>query len=378
MANLIWPVEAVLLGVWGFILSVAYSTPFHQFISFTQLLISSTTLFFHALVASRAPTRALAVSQAHSCAIAALFLLYVAVLMHPSLYDVAFNSPTIFGPWPFAANIGLAWIMLILLGAIAMCIPDIIDNQRSALMLHPFGYHMLVAFPCMVVNSASSTPNTTNMSLYITVCIWWLYMGGEIIARCFYTPTVYYDEQLDSVSRQYFLQRLFHSCGYPIRRLQAIDDMLTEGIVSIILDLLSKLGLLTIVVITFLSTSGPPMILCAVLMTIACLHQVNWLAFVDWILGDYDDYATPIGEGWKEPAASETAVVEFKQNEPSAPPLNIEPATTPSAPTLSEIKTATLVDGQTATAARFRFPSYQQHSPPINLNLPLQWRDKAV
>ena len=144
MANLIWPVEAVLLGVWGFILSVAYSTPFHQFISFTQLLISSTTLFFHALVASRAPTRALAVSQAHSCAIAALFLLYVAVLMHPSMYDVAFKSPTIFGPWPFAANIGLAWIMLILLGAVAMCIPDIIDNQRSALMLHPFGYHMLI------------------------------------------------------------------------------------------------------------------------------------------------------------------------------------------------------------------------------------------
>ena len=373
MANLIWPVEAVLLGVWGFILSSAYSTPFHQFISFTQLLISSTTLFFHALVASRAPTRALAVSQAHSCAIAALFLLYVAVLMHPSMHDAAFKSPIIFGPWPFAANIGLAWIMLLLLGAVAMCIPDIIDNQRSALMLHPFGYHMLIVFPCLVITNATSS----SFSYYIIIGIWWLYIAGEILARCFYTPTVFFDEQLDAESRQYFLQRLFHSLTYPIRRLQAIDDMLIEGIVSIILDLLSKGGLLAIVVITFIGTSGPPMILCAVLMTIACLHQVNWLAFVDWILGDYDDYATPIGEGWKEPEASETAVVDFKQDGPSAPQLIMDTSTQPSAPTLSEIQTLPpLVNGQPATGARFRFPSY--HSPPINLNLPLQWRDKAV
>jgi hypothetical protein len=363
MANLIWPVEAVLLGVWGFVLSMNYSTSFHQFISLSQLVISSITLFVHALVASRAPTRALAVSQAHSCAIAALFMLYVAALMHPSLHAVAFNSPTIFGPWPLAASVGLSWMVLLLLGAIAMCIPDINDNQRSALMLHPFGYHMLVLMPCLVIINATSAGDSTTW--YAVVFIWLLYVGGEILARSLYTPTVYCDEKLDPVAQQSFIQRLIHSCTYPLRRVQALRDMRAEGMASFVLDLFSKSALIGIGLITFFGTSGVATILCGVILLVAVLNHLNWLAFVDWVLGEYEDIATPIGDGW--PSAP---LVEFAPPEITPPISNIVQQGTdnPTAPPAASV----LAAAENAKASRFRMRQLPE------LNLPTQWREKNV
>ena len=373
MGNLIWAIEAVLLGLWGFILSLNFSTPFHQCMSFAQLLISSTTLVFHALIASRNPPRAFAVSQAYACAIAALGLVYTVVLLNPSMYDVAFNSPTLLGPLPFAANVGLTWIILLLFGAVAMSIQDVNDGQKTALFLHPFGYHMLVALPCLMVMFSQNGV----MSTILVFIIWALYIILELISRTLCIQTIYKDEQLDNDSKQFFLNRLWHSLGYPLRRMQAIDDLSLTQITPFIADLVGKGAMLSIVIIALLSVSGPLSILCLVLLVIAGLHQISWLSFVDWILGDYSDEAVKTGNGWPQPPKAPD-VVDFKDQTPDPTYANPDTTIVPSAPTLPDIKgiPSPLINPVSApgTGARYRFPGYQ----PPDLHLPLQWRDKAV
>ena len=382
MGNLVWAIEAVLLGTWGFVLSVLFSTPFHQCMALTQLTISTTTLVFHAIIASRNPPRAFAVSQAYACSIAALGLVYTAVLLSPDHYAAAFNSPTIIGPLPLAANVGLAWLIMLLFGAVAMSIQDVNDGQRTALFMHPYGYHMVVGLPCLVMmNNQSGILSTTGILL-----IWALYISMELVYRSLYTPYIYRDELLDADSQQDFILRLQHKLGYPIRRLQAIEDLSLSQIAPFVADLVGKGAMLTIVVIAFINSSGALAILCLSLLIVAGLHQLSWLAFVDWILGDYSDEAIQMGNGW--PLNQTPGVVEFKDNA-ATPSLD----TVASAPTLPDItRVAALSENPTATtaptappliptatpatSARFRFPGYQSQQP--DLHLPLQWRDKAV
>jgi hypothetical protein len=350
MANLVWAVEAVLLGVWGFVVSLSYSTRFHQFISFTQLIISSITLFFHALIASRAPTRAFAVSQAYACAVAAIGLMYVVVLMDTDYYDVAFGSATLLGSLPLGAEIGLAWLVLLIFGAVGMCVQDVNNNQKTALMMHPYGYHMVISLQCLMLIATKQS-----MLSIVGLCILWaLYLVLQFVSRCFYSSVyAYKDTPLDPVKAKNLFSRIWHSVTYPICRIQTVEEITAEEIISLLADSASEGVFIMVVAITMISATGSQGILCIVLLTIAVLQQVNWLYFVDWILGDYEEDALPSGGGWRTAVIAVPAAVNTNANaEPSAPPM------------VSGEQSST-----TATNARFRQP---------DLHIPLQWRDKTV
>jgi hypothetical protein len=352
MANLVWAVESVLLGLWGFILSAAYSTPFNQFISLSQLVIACITLFFHAVVASRAPTRAFAVSQAYACAVAAIGLMYCIVLTDADSYDRAFGTATLLGSMPLAAEIGLAWIVLLTFSAVGMCIQDVNDNQKTALMLHPFGYHMIVALPCLIIISTRNSGLTTAMLF----TFWALYLVLEFTARAFYSASAYRDAVLSDSDRKFFVKRTWHSLTYPIRRLQTFDDMRAEDIVSFSADMAGKGVFLIISIVAYFSAVGSQGVVCLVLIAVAALQQLGWLDFVDWILGDYEEDPVRLGRGWGISSdESTTATTSAGDN------------TGPSAPPKGEVLAAEATTN--GAGVRFRQP---------DLHIPIQWRDKAV
>lgn len=359
MANLVWAVESVLLGVWAFVLSAAYSTPFNQFISFSQLVIACITLVFHALIASRAPSRAFAVSQAYACAVAAIGLMYCVVLMDADSYDKAFGTATLLGSMPLSAEIGLAWVVLLVFGAVGMCVQDVNDNQKTALMLHPFGYHMIVALPCLMLIAT----NNSSLTVVVLFLCWSLYLVFELVARVFYSASVYKDAKLSESDQQYFVKRTWHLMTYPIRRFQTFDDMRTEDIVSFTADMAGKCVFLLIAVIAYFSAAGSQGVVCLVLIVIAALQQLNWLDFVDWVLGEYEEEPVQLGKGWDRGA---DGAIEFAGTGRTTAEVP-EDASVPVVPAASG---TSMIPGATAQAqARYRHP---------DLHIPIQWRDKAV
>ena len=321
----------------------------NRFISFSQLLISAITLVFHTLIASRAPQRAFAVSQAYACAVAALALMYAVVLMDSNYHAIAFGSTTLFGPLPLSANIGLAWIIMLVFGAVGMSIQDVTDRQKTALMLHPFGYHMVVALPClMLIATKHSSLNTIGLG----IC-WTFYLVLQILSRCFYEQTAYKDLELDGTSRQRFFNRIWHSFTYPFRRMQTYNEMDTGDKISFFADMAGKAVFLIMVLVAYASATGSQGILCLVLLLISALQQLNVWYFVDWVLDEEVDEPVHIGKGWADAPVPDDGAQNVQLPAPTAPEL------------------PTLASGELKATARFRMSQPELH-------LPVQWRDKTV
>jgi len=155
MTALVWSVESAVLGVWALVFSF-YSTPFHAFIARSHSLIAGFTLLLQLISAARDLPVGHAISEAFVCAVTALLLVYVAALLDTANHARFFSMPAA-GLFPLDAAIGVAWFCAACVSATGMALSGVGklaedgSKQRSSLMFHPYGYHMSVALPSLLI-----------------------------------------------------------------------------------------------------------------------------------------------------------------------------------------------------------------------------------
>jgi hypothetical protein len=155
MTALVWSVESAVLGVWALVFSF-YSTPFHAFIARSHSLIAGFTLLLQLISAARDLPVGHAISEAFVCAVTALLLVYVAALLDTTNHTRFFSMPAA-GAFPLDAAIGVAWFCAATVSATGMALSGVGklaedgSKQRSSLMFHPYGYHMSVALPSLLI-----------------------------------------------------------------------------------------------------------------------------------------------------------------------------------------------------------------------------------
>jgi hypothetical protein len=184
MSALVWSVESVLIGLWALVLVSLGSSPFHTFIARTQLLVSGATLLFQLINTSRALPAAHAISEAYVCAVSGLFLMYVVVLLDTDNYkDPKLFALSVFGDFlPADACVGLGWFAAAFVSAIGMALSE--RGRSSKLMLHHFGYHMVIVPPSILIfwlynyDGAASEPLSQAIQLFYS---------GARITHFFYT-----------------------------------------------------------------------------------------------------------------------------------------------------------------------------------------------
>ena len=256
MAVLVWAIESVLMGLWATVLANMFSTRFHQFMAISHLSISGITAVLQLLIVSRNPARAFAVSQAFVCAVAALALVYLAVLLDPSSYAAALGSPSA-GILPLAGCVGLAWAIACMLSATGMALGD--STQKSTLFLHPFGYHLPTMLPCGFI---AMQKNLAFLAI-VELIVWGAYVGLHFFAT--------------SVSSEPAAagQGGFFSCCSGMTGLQVFAFVL-KGI--------ARVACLLVPVITWFV--GSP-VLAVTTLVIAGMNFFSWANVLDWVLGEY-------------------------------------------------------------------------------------------
>jgi hypothetical protein len=254
MAVLVWAIESVLMGVWATVLAGVFSTPFHSFMAISHLSISGITAVLQLLIVSRNPARAFAVSQAFVCAVAALALVYLSVLLTPSLHATAFGSPSV-GILPLGGCVGLAWCLASMLSATGMALGD--NAQKSTLFLHPFGYHLPVMLPCVFIAMEKKL-----LVLAVVELIVW----GAYVALHFFAA---------SVASGPTAPGGFFSC---------CSGMTGPQIFSFVLKGIARIACLLVPVVTWFV--GPP-VLAVTTLVIAAMNFFSWASVLDWVLGDY-------------------------------------------------------------------------------------------
>ena len=254
MAVLVWAIESVLMGLWATVLANMFSTRFHQFMAISHLSISGITAVLQLLIVSRNPARAFAVSQAFVCAVAALALVYLAVLLDPSSYAAALGSPSA-GILPLAGCVGLAWAIACMLSATGMALGD--STQKSTLFLHPFGYHLPTMLPCVFI---AIQENLTFLAV-VELIVWGAYVALHFFATSMASePTAGHGG--------------FLSCCSGMTGLQVFAFVL-KGV--------ARTACLLVPVITWFV--GPP-VLAVTTLVIAAMNFFSWASVIDWLLGD--------------------------------------------------------------------------------------------
>ena len=92
------------------------------------------------------------------------------------------------------------------------------------------------------------------------------------------------------------------------------------------------------------------------------IRQLNWLDFVDWVLGEYDEEPVHLGKGWDRGA---DGAIEFVGTARATTEVTEDASSTAA----QVIPTAPPMVSSGPAAARYRHP---------DLHIPIQWRDKAV
>ena len=264
MAILVWAVESVLMGLWGTVLAGIFSTPFHRFLAVSHLIVSSATAVIQLLIVSRNPSRAFPVAQAFHCAVMALVLVYVAVLLHPPSYDAAFASPDA-GTLPLAACVGLAWLLATLLSATGMALGD--SSQKSTLFLHPFGYHLPALLPCVFI----TVMHGSTWLVVIELIIWAVYVGLNLYASMI-SGGVISDTRKNNAG--------FFSC---------CSGMTYTEIVAFFVKGIGRVAGLAVPVLMWLVCDKTPEVNVLALtgLVIAGMNFLTWASFLDWLLGEY-------------------------------------------------------------------------------------------
>ncbi len=266
MATLVWAVESVLMGLWALVLSAIFSTPFHRFMAISHLLISSLTAVVALLIVSRNPARAFPVAQAFNCAVTALVLVYVAVLLHPPSYAAAFNSPDV-GILPLAGCVGLAWALASLLSATGMALGD--STQKSTLFLHPFGYHLPAVLPCVFITLRSGMAWLS----VIEFIIWVTFAGVHLYAAWISPGMVSNEEEPDAVKPY----------------LNCCTGMTYTRIFAYVTKLLARVACVLVPVLMWLACDKTADVNALALTTIiiAGMNFLSWASAMDWLLGTY-------------------------------------------------------------------------------------------
>ena len=151
MSALVWSVEGVLIGLWALVFVQFAPTPFHTFVARAQLAVAGATLVMQLVASARVLPVAHAISEAYVCAVSGLFLVYVMVLLDPGHYanPKFFSMGAAGGLLPVDACVGVGWFSAVLVGGIGMALSE--RGRPSALMLHHYGYHMLIVPPSFLV-----------------------------------------------------------------------------------------------------------------------------------------------------------------------------------------------------------------------------------
>ena len=151
MSALVWSVEGVLIGLWALVFVQFAPTPFHTFVARAQLAVAGATLVMQLVASARVLPVAHAISEAYVCAVSGLFLVYVMVLLDPGHYanPKFFSMGAAGGLLPVDACVGIGWFSAALVGGIGMALSE--RGRPSALMLHHYGYHMLIVPPSFLV-----------------------------------------------------------------------------------------------------------------------------------------------------------------------------------------------------------------------------------
>jgi hypothetical protein len=255
---LIWSIESVLLGLWALVLS-SYSTPFHVFIAKSHVLISSFTLIVQIYVKARRLVVGSAVSQAFVCAVSSLFISYISMIVLHGTGSVSDNNNysmstrtkyfklPLVGFITLDACVGLGWLTAAFISSLGMAFSFVEKENTTtttkpvtvSLMFHPYGLHLLVIIPCLVIMFA------LDQSLLVSVIFWAVYIF------MMYLNLVYnqhkYSIVLGMVTKLFLV--IFIVCFYLINRLSLSFE---HGI--IVLTLLAISVLCTFEVGWFIST----------------------------------------------------------------------------------------------------------------------------
>lgn len=181
---LIWSIESVVLGLWALVFS-SYSTPLHVFVARSHVLISSFTLLLHLVVVARDLVIGSAVSQAFLCAVCALFLSYVSSVLATDSGSKYFKMPSV-GLVTLDACIGLAWFTVVLFSGVGMALsfvkkePSEKKGKLTLLMFHPYGFHLVVIFPCLAIARQAASDSVCLIGLIV----WFVYIAYMLLRLC--------------------------------------------------------------------------------------------------------------------------------------------------------------------------------------------------
>lgn len=280
MSALVWSVESVLIGLWALVLVQFGSSPFHNFIARTHLLISGATLLIQLINSSRALPAAHAISEAHVCAVSGLFLMYAVVLLDPDTYTdpKLFSMGVLGGFLPLDACVGLGWFSAAFVSAIGMALSE--RGRPSKLMFHHFGYHMLIVPPSILVFWLYNYDGKADEPLSQAIL---LFYKGARITHFFYTVVLIgiWGVFIVLQATGEFLQ---FEMEWP-----SFSQMNANGglryALSIVLKLAGRFACILIPLsATFTANTAAQVILTWALVAIGGLNAFDWLHVVDRFL----------------------------------------------------------------------------------------------
>lgn len=291
---LVWSVESVVLGLWALALA-PFSTPLHVFIARSHVLISSFTAVLHLVVIARNHVTGPAVSQAFLCAVSALFLTYVFAVLDDR-EEKYFKLPSV-GLLRLDAVIGLAWFTMAMLSGIGMAlVKSHATAQKTTLMFHARGVHLVVIFPCIL-----AIPPGWFRS--VCVIVWLIHMVYAMVVILFesgfFKETSFSDLVL--ARRTKFILFLPHFV------------------------ILYAAVVVSLLVIIFIDKGSDQLILIICLLGIAVVTSVGTISRIYFpSLPDMDGFLREPTKTEFEPSAPpKHLVVEFENTEPSAPPKHL-------------------------------------------------------
>jgi hypothetical protein len=263
MAILVWAVESALLGLWATALSTTLSTRFHVALAMAHLIISTATAVIQLLITTRNPARTFAVAQAFVCAVAALALVEIAAVLYPPGYPRAFDAAPSAMALPLGAVVGFGMAVACLLSAVGMALGGGDAGQKSSLFLHPVGFHVPVAIPCLYVAVVRESWGVVALDLILWV-----------VAVVFYAATGCCCVPQDPATAP----QSFLNC-----------DTSWRGIARFVVRYLGSIACALVPVITWLFCAGGAdlNLVALVALVIAGMNLLRWASFLDWALGSY-------------------------------------------------------------------------------------------
>lgn len=170
--TLTWSVESVILGMWALALASVNPNPFHTFVARCHLILSGFTLVAQLIVSARVLPVAHAISEAFACAVFGLLAMYLTVLLDSKNYsDPRLFSFSVLGQFvPLDGCVGIGWFCTAIISVLGMALSE--RGRPTKLMLHPFGYHMLIVPPSFLVfwlynyNATATDPVSQTMHMF--------------------------------------------------------------------------------------------------------------------------------------------------------------------------------------------------------------------